>query len=121
VTELGSLESLPVAEPFPGLRRRSFDSAGATVNEYAFEPGARFPLHRHPQEQVTLVLEGEVEMTIDGRVSTLAAGAWSVVAPDVEHSITAGPQGARILAILVPRRSAADAYTVIAEATKRPR
>jgi quercetin dioxygenase-like cupin family protein len=121
VSELGSLESLPVAEPYPGLRRRSFDSAGATVNEYAFEPGAQFPLHRHLQEQVTLVLDGEVEMTIDGRVSTLAAGAWSVVEPDVEHGITAGPQGARILAIVVPRRSAADAYTVIAGGTRLPR
>jgi quercetin dioxygenase-like cupin family protein len=113
MSTLGSFESLPVEEPYPGLRRRTFDSAGATVNEYAFEPGASFPLHRHPQEQITLVEEGEVEMTIEGKVSRLTAGAWSVVGPDAEHGITAGAGGARILAIIVPRRKSADGYTVV--------
>ena len=109
----GSFDSLPVEEPYPGLRRRTFDSAGATVNEYTFAPGARFPQHRHPQEQITLVLEGEVTLTVEGSSSELAAGAWSVVAPGIEHGITAGSGPARILAIVVPRRETADAYTVV--------
>jgi quercetin dioxygenase-like cupin family protein len=113
VSTLGSFDALPAKEPYPGLRRRTFDSAGATVNEYSFEPGASFPLHRHPQEQITVVLDGEVEMTIAGSASPLSAGAWSVVGPGVEHGITAGPGGARILAIVVPRRQGADAYAII--------
>jgi quercetin dioxygenase-like cupin family protein len=52
-------------------------------------------------------------MTIEGRVSQLRAGDWSVVAPDVEHGITAGPEGARILAIVVPRRAGPDSITVV--------
>jgi quercetin dioxygenase-like cupin family protein len=113
MTALGSFDALPAEEPYPGLRRRTFDSAGATVNEYSFEPRASFPLHRHPEEQITLVLDGQVEMTIAGRASGLSAGGWSVVEPEVEHGITAGPQGARILAIVVPRRQGAGAYTVV--------
>jgi quercetin dioxygenase-like cupin family protein len=113
MSALGRFDALPAEEPYPGLRRRTFDSAGASVNEYSFQPGASFPLHRHPQEQITLVLDGEVEMTIAEGSSRLSAGAWSVIEPDVEHGITAGPQGARILAIVVPRRQAADAYTVV--------
>jgi quercetin dioxygenase-like cupin family protein len=110
---IGTFDELPVDEPYPGLQRRAFDSAGATVTEYRFEPGARFPLHRHPQEQITLIAEGDVEMTIEGTVSRLGAGAWSVVGPEVEHGITAGPEGARILAIVVPRRSGPNALTVV--------
>jgi len=110
---IGSFDALPSDEPYPGLRRRAFDSAGATVTEYRFDPGARFPLHKHPQEQITLIAEGEVEMTIEGSVSRLGAGAWSVVAPDAEHGITAGSEGARILAIVIPRRSGPDAITVV--------
>ena len=110
---IGSFDALPHDRPYPGLQRRAFDSAGATVTEYRFEPGASFPVHRHPQEQITLIAEGEVEMTIDGRVSQLRAGDWSVVAPEVEHGITAGPEGARILAIVVPRRAGPDAITVV--------
>jgi quercetin dioxygenase-like cupin family protein len=105
---IGSFRDLPLEEPYPGLHRRTFESEGATVNQYVFAPSARFPLHRHPQEQITLVEYGEVEMTIAGEVSTLSGGDWSVVAADVEHGIQAGPGGARILAIVVPRRRAAD-------------
>jgi quercetin dioxygenase-like cupin family protein len=110
---IGSFDALPHDKPYPGLERRAFDSAGATVTEYRFEAGAAFPLHRHPQEQITLIAEGEVEMTIDGRASQLRAGDWSVVAPEVEHGITAGPEGARIIAIVVPRRAGPDAITVV--------
>jgi quercetin dioxygenase-like cupin family protein len=113
MTTLGSFDALPAEEPYPGLRRRTFDSAGASVNEYSFEAGASFPLHRHREEQITLVLDGEVEMTIAEGSTRLAAGGWSVVGPDVEHGITAGPNGARILAIVVPRRQTADAYTLV--------
>jgi quercetin dioxygenase-like cupin family protein len=109
----GSFSEMPSAEPFSGVGRRTFDSAGSTVNEYSFRAGAAFPVHRHPEEQVTLVLEGTVELTVDGEMSTLAAGSWSVVGPDVEHGITAGPSGARIVAIIMPRRERADAYTVV--------
>jgi len=109
----GSFGALSVEEPFPGVRRRTFDSEGATVNEYGFEPGARFPLHRHPQEQITLVQEGDVEVTIASGLAHLAAGDWMVVGPDVEHGITAGDRGARILAIVVPRRAGATAYMVV--------
>jgi quercetin dioxygenase-like cupin family protein len=109
----GTLDELPVSEPFEGLRRRSIDATGATVNEYSYEPGARFPIHRHPEEQVTLILEGSVELTAAGETATLPAGSWSVVGGDVEHGILAGPAGARIVAIITPRREYADAYTVL--------
>jgi quercetin dioxygenase-like cupin family protein len=108
----GSFGDLAVEEPFEGVRRRSFDSGGATVTEYVFDPGGRFPIHRHPQEQITLIQEGEVELTVAGETSTLRAGDWSVVAPDVEHGITA-PGGARFVAVVVPRRVTSDSYTIV--------
>jgi quercetin dioxygenase-like cupin family protein len=109
----GSFDALPESEPYNGLRRRTFDSGGATVNEYRFAPGARFPLHTHPEEQITLVTEGEVELTAAGEVTRLGAGGWSVVAGGVDHGIRAGDQGAAILAIIVPRRASPSAYTVV--------
>lgn len=108
----GAFADLPAEEPYPGVRRRSFDAAGATVTEYAMAPGARFPLHHHPQEQITVVEEGEVELTIAGETSRLGAGEWSVVGPGVEHGITNGDRPARFLAILVPRRPPGG-YTIV--------
>lgn len=108
----GSFDGLPAAEPFPGVRRESFTTERATVSRYTFEPGAAFPLHRHPQEQTTLILEGDVEMAIRGARRALRAGDWSVVGPDVEHGITAGAHGARIVAIVAPPRMRSDEYEI---------
>jgi quercetin dioxygenase-like cupin family protein len=101
---MGRFDELAAEEPYPGVRRRTVRSERATVAEYAFAPGASFPLHEHPQEQITLVLEGEVELTAAGTTERLAAGAWSVMPGGVEHGITAGANGARIVALVVPRR-----------------
>ena len=111
---VGSFAALSVDEPYAGVRRRSFDAQGATVTSYEFAPGARFPRHRHGQEQITLVETGSLTMEIAGVPQQLSSGGWSVVPGGVEHGIVAGPEGARITAIVVPRRTAADAYEVVA-------
>ncbi|MBS1676667.1 MAG: cupin domain-containing protein [Actinobacteria bacterium] len=112
MTEVGSFAAIAEEEPFPGVRRRGFDADGATVTEYRFEPGATFPQHRHAQEQITMVSAGRLTMTIEGEASELGPGEWSVVGPEVEHGITAGDEGARFVAVVVPRRGARDEYEV---------
>lgn len=108
----GSFSELPVDEPWPGVRRRAFDSGKATVTAYDFEPGARFPIHSHPQEQITVVQRGEVEFTVGDEVQRLSPGDWSVVPAGVEHGLRAGEEGADFLAIIVPKRESPNAYTV---------
>ena len=108
----GSIVDLAFEEPYRGVRRRSFDGDGATVTEYVMEAGARFPLHRHPQEQIALVDDGEVEVTVAGERRLLGPGDWFVVGPEVEHGIEAA-RDARFLVILVPRRPSSSAYTVV--------
>jgi len=92
----------------------AFTDSTIFSNFCTFEPGATFPLHRHAQEQVTLVEEGEVRLTVADATETLTAGAWSVTPGDVEHGITAGPAGARIVAVLSPRRTGTADITVTA-------
>jgi quercetin dioxygenase-like cupin family protein len=114
----GSFDDLAADEPYPGVTRRSFSSEQATVTAYAFAPGARFPRHRHAQEQITLVQRGEVTFTVGDDAQTLSAGGFSVVAPDVEHGLEAGPGGAEIVAIVVPRRERLDGYTVVGDGAR---
>lgn len=117
VTGNGRFGSLESEQPFPGVTRQAFATTQATVSRYSFEPGASFPLHCHPQEQITLVVGGAIEITIAGEREELAPGDWSVAAPDVEHGITAGPDGASIVAIVSPPRSRSDEYEVTEERT----
>ena len=108
----GSFADIEAEAPYPGIVRRTIHSERMTLSEYTFMPGATFPLHRHAQEQVTLIEAGAVRLTAGGATETFAAGAWSVMPAGVEHGITAGPDGARIVAILSPRRESADEITL---------
>lgn len=112
----GSFADVPADDPYPGITRRTVDTTAATVNRYDFEPGATFPRHRHPQLQITLVLEGSVLLTVGDRTRRLAAGDYSVIPRDTEHGISAGDHGASFVAMIVPARAGANAYTVLEEA-----
>ena len=111
--QTGQFAQLPESEPYPGVFRRRFDAEGATVAAYRFDPGATFPLHQHPEEQITLIEEGEVEFTVGDATEQLRDGSWSIVPPSEPHQLRAGADGARILAIVVPRRRGSVGYTVI--------
>lgn len=112
VPSTGTFAALDADTPYPGIVRRTLQSDRMTLAEYTFEPGATFPRHRHAQEQVTLVAHGEVHLSVAERTETLAAGAWSVMPGGVEHGITAGAGGARIVAILSPRRESSGDITL---------
>lgn len=111
--EFGSFDEGSGEMPFPGVERRGLDSSHATVSKYVFGPGAEFPMHHHPQEQITLIEEGEVDVSIGGVPKHMGAGDWCVIPSEVEHSLTAGAEGAVITAIITPRRERTDAYTVV--------
>ena len=104
MTDFGSFDGIGAETPYPGIDRRVLTTSKATVQEYRFEPGASFPIHQHEQEQFTLVLDGTISFSADGDSRELSAGEWSVVPGDVPHGVTAGPAGARFLAVLVPPR-----------------
>ena len=53
---------------------------------FDFEPGSIIPSHNHPHEQITYVIEGEMEMVVDGKTKLLKAGDGVVILPDQEHS-----------------------------------
>lgn len=101
--------------PFPGVSRRTNHTEQATVSAYAFEPEARFPIHTHPEEQITVVLEGTVVFEVEGEHHELGPGETYAVAAHLEHGLQAGPDGARFLAVVVPRRSGSDAYEIKGE------
>lgn len=108
----GNIEDLPSDEPHRGVHRRTLSTEHATFTAYRFDAGAAFPLHRHEQEQITIVQWGKVEFTVAGEAQTLSPGSWSVVPSGVEHGLKAGPEGAGIFAIVAPARKNPDAYTL---------
>ncbi len=96
--------SLPVVERLPGWRGRYFHSANMTFAHYDFTRGASIHEHFHPQEEVYEVIEGELEVTVDGVAKIVRAGLVAIVPGGVHHSVKALTDGRAIVVDHPPRR-----------------
>jgi quercetin dioxygenase-like cupin family protein len=76
-------------EPLPGWVGRFFHSEHLTLVYYEIAPGSRVHSHHHENEEVWNVVEGDLEMTVDGVTSVLRAGEAAVIPSDVEHAARA--------------------------------
>jgi len=81
-----ALEHVAQHEQMPGFHGRFIHGETVTIAHWDVEEGAVLPEHAHPHEQVSNLLEGEFEMTIDGHTEHLHAGAVAVVPSGAVHS-----------------------------------
>jgi len=89
--------SLPMIERLPGWKGRHFHSSKMTFWHYDFACGSSIHEHWHPQEEVWEVIEGEIELTIDGVTQIARAGMAGIVPPNVHHSVKALTDGKAII------------------------
>jgi len=89
--------SLKVIERLPGWYGRYFHSPSMTFAHYDFKQGSAIHEHFHPQEEVYEVIQGELELTIDG-VTQIARPGWVAIVPNnVRHSDKALTDGRAII------------------------
>lgn len=89
--------SLKIVERLPGWRGRYFHSPNMTFAHYEFVRGASIHEHYHPQEEVYEVIEGELEVTIDGLAEIAKPGVVAIVPGGARHSIKALTDGRAII------------------------
>ena len=73
-------------EVMPGWQAHFVHSAHMTFAHWTVAPGARLPAHSHPHEQVANVIDGELELTVDGETCVLRGGMVAVIPPHAVHS-----------------------------------
>ena len=71
--------TLDVIERLPGWHGRYFHSPSMTFAHYDFVRGSSIHEHAHLQEEVYEVIEGELEMTIDGVAQIARPGLVAIV------------------------------------------
>jgi unsaturated pyranuronate lyase len=96
--------NLDIVERLPGWRGRYFHSPSMTFAHYDFVKGASIHEHFHPQEEVYDVVEGELEVTIDGVTQTAKPGIVAIVPSNVRHSVKALTDGRAIIVDYPVRR-----------------
>ena len=92
-----NISTLCVIERLPGWHGRYFHSQNMTFAHYDFARGASIHEHFHPQEEVYEVIEGELEITIDGVTQIAKPGVVAIVPGGARHSIKALTDGKAII------------------------
>lgn len=70
----------------PGFHGRFVHTDRVTVANWRVDAGASLPEHAHPHEQITMLIEGVFEMTINGETHRLEAGAVVTIPGGVPHA-----------------------------------
>ena len=73
-------------EVFPGYRGRFVHTDKLTLVYWTIAVDAPLPEHSHPHEQVSNLISGEYELTIEGQSRVLRAGELAVIPSGSLHS-----------------------------------
>jgi quercetin dioxygenase-like cupin family protein len=98
------LTALRVVERLPGWHGRYFHSPSMTFAHYDFARGASIHEQFHQQEEIYEVIEGELEVTIDGVAQIARAGLVAIVPSNARHSVKALTDGRAIIVDYPQRR-----------------
>jgi quercetin dioxygenase-like cupin family protein len=79
------IDDVPSAEFVPGLTFRPVLGQGVLTNFVQFTPGSEAPRHVHEEEQIVIVLDGEMTFDLDGDVRTMRKGDVAVIPAWVPH------------------------------------
>jgi quercetin dioxygenase-like cupin family protein len=73
---------------FPGASRKILARGGGLMAvEVKFAAGCQVPAHTHRNEQVSYVVSGRIELSIDGRKELLGPGDTFYAGPDEQHGV----------------------------------
>lgn len=81
-----SINSLAAAEKIPGFNGRFVHTEQMTISYWEIKKASVLPEHAHPHEQISQVMEGQFELTIDGITETMAPGKVAIIPSNVIHS-----------------------------------
>jgi quercetin dioxygenase-like cupin family protein len=111
LVDIASIAPLAVWGDTVSARRVQGERITLAVVELA--PNAVVPEHRHPAEQLGMVISGSVRFDLDGEVRDLGPGGTWRILSDRPHEVTAGPEGAVVIDVFNPVREDWDRLPVL--------
>ncbi|GIW04809.1 MAG: hypothetical protein KatS3mg059_1429 [Thermomicrobiales bacterium] len=104
--------TIPEEDVVPGVTRQVIHGERQTIVRYVYQPGSVFPVHAHPEEQITLVLTGRIAFDIAGVRHELGPGDVAVIPGDTPHGArVVGNETVETFNALSPRRSASPRFS----------
>lgn len=113
MSNLVDIESVPVIDVWgAAVRARRIEGDRITLAVVELAPDAVVPGHQHEAEQLGMVIEGNVVLTLGDERRELGPGGTWRIPTNVPHQVTAGPDGATVIDIFAPPRHDWDALPV---------
>jgi quercetin dioxygenase-like cupin family protein len=73
----------------PGITVGSVHLSDLMLTHFTFKAGAAVPDHSHTHQQITFLVRGEMEFTLEGETRLLRAGEGCAVPPGARHAVRA--------------------------------
>lgn len=102
ITHMDDYPSYEIAE---GLFFRPVFAENLSLNFATFPPHSGFPSHGHPEEQISIIREGEMEFTVGDITQRVGPGDVIVFPPNVVHEGRTFDVGCRVIDIFSPPRT----------------
>ncbi len=98
------LDDVKPFSPLEGFQMQSVTGGDMMANWVRIEPNKVMPRHQHPQEQLGIMLEGSLELTIGDDTRMLRPGDAYTIPGDVPHHARTVADGCLVLDIFSPPR-----------------
>ena len=104
MTDLRDLQAIDPIRIWDGVRGRPIEGKHITMAVIELDANAIVPEHRHPNEQLGILLRGSMRFRIGGEErDLLPGGTWRILG-DVPHEVQVGPEGAVCIDVFSPPR-----------------
>ena len=100
------LDDLDPLRVIAGLEFRPVTTDTVMTNFVSFEPNVPTPMHHHVEQQIAIVLSGQLTLTVGDETKAMHAGDCVVIPPNVRHGGLSGPEGCEVLDVFSPPRAA---------------
>ena len=84
-----SIKNITPKELAPGLTGYYIHGKQLTLGLVEIKAGSNLPEHHHVHEQITYIIEGQLDMVIGGKPCSLTAGMYHVIPSNVIHRAVA--------------------------------
>jgi quercetin dioxygenase-like cupin family protein len=97
------IKNIPPKELVPGITGHYVHGSSMSFGYVEIKAGSDLPEHHHVHEQITYIIEGQLDMMIGGKACPLTAGMYYVIPSHTPHSAIARTD-CRVIDVFSPVR-----------------
>jgi len=95
---------VPLVELVPGSNSHIVSAENITVSFLTMDPNTHFAPHRHESEQVMVVVDGECDEIVEGKLYHLKKGDVIILPSNIPHGAYIPDKGCKAIDIFSPPR-----------------